>query len=69
MGVEGARRLHVGHIHVMQGKVHPQRALWLKNDPSPGAAGLQRGDSDLVLGRRRGNPGFQGRFCGGQGGS
>ena len=59
VGVEGARRLHVGHIHVMQGKVHHQRALWLKNDPSPGAAGLQRGDSDLVLGRRRGNPGFQ----------
>ena len=53
MGVEGARRLHVGHIHVMQGKVHPQRAL------PPGAAGLQRGDSDLLLGRRRGDTGFQ----------
>ena len=36
VGAEGVRRLHVGHIHVMQGKVHPQRALWLKNDPSPG---------------------------------
>ena len=59
MGVEGARRLHVGHIHVMQGKVHPQRVLWPQNAPSPGAAGLQRGDFDLLLGRRRGDTGFQ----------
>ena len=42
VGVEGARRLHVGHIHVMQGKVHPQRALWPQNAPSPGAAGVAK---------------------------
>ena len=59
MAIEGARRLHVGHIHVMQGKAHPQRALWPKIAPPPGAAGLQRVDSDLLLGRHRGNPGFQ----------
>ena len=59
MGVEGARRLHVGHVHVMQGRVHPQRVLWPKTPPPPGRRGLQRGDSDLLLGRRRGNPGFQ----------
>ena len=62
VGVKGGRRLHVGHMHVMQGKVHPQGALWPKTSPSPGTAGLQRGDSDLLLGRRRGNPGFQERF-------
>ena len=59
MGVKGARRLHVGHIHVVQGTVHPQRALGPKKPPPLGAAGLQRGDSDLLLGRRRGSPGFQ----------
>ena len=50
MGIEGARRLHVGHIHVMQGKVHPQRALWPQNAPSPGAAGVaKRGFPEGIL--------------------
>ena len=42
VGVKGGRRLHVGHIHVMQGKAHPQRALWPKNAPSPGGGGVAK---------------------------
>ena len=42
VAIEGARRLHVSHIHVMQGKAHPQRALWPKNAPSPGGGGVAK---------------------------
>ena len=37
VGVEGARRLHVGHIHMLRGKIRPQRDL------SPKSPASQRG--------------------------
>ena len=34
VGVEGARRLHVGHIHMLRGKIRPQRDLSPKSPAS-----------------------------------
>ena len=39
MGVEGARRLHVGHIHMLRGKIRPQRDLSPKSPPSQRGGG------------------------------